>query len=125
MLQVTLPVAWGVAKGSTWYLAAAAEGVPRSYRVSRVTKATLLDEACQRPKDFDLAAYWEASTVSFKANLPRYEARLRVAAEVLPRLAFAAQGLGQILRVLRGFSGNRHRRVVGRLVCRAAGEAQV
>jgi predicted DNA-binding transcriptional regulator YafY len=80
-----------VAKGSAWYLVAAAEGVPRTYRVSRVTQATLLDEACERPKDFDLTAYWEASTASFKANLPRYEARLRVAAEVLPRLAFAGR----------------------------------
>jgi predicted DNA-binding transcriptional regulator YafY len=80
-----------VAKGSAWYLVAAAEGAPRSYRVARVTKATLLDEACERPKNFDLAAYWEASTASFKANLPRYQARLRVAPEVLPRLGFAGR----------------------------------
>src|SRR5437763_5792904 len=80
-----------VAKGSAWYLVAAAEGEPRSYRVARVTKATLFDELGERPKNFDLAAYWEASTASFKANLPRYQARLRVAPEVLPRLGFAGR----------------------------------
>src|SRR5205085_1264656 len=80
-----------VAKGSAWYLVAAAEGVPRSYRVSRVAEAALLDEPCARPKGFDLAAYWEASTASFKANLPRYEATLRVAPDVLPRLNFAGR----------------------------------
>src|SRR2546423_3405248 len=31
-----------VAKGSAWYLVAAVDGVPRSYRVSRGTQATLL-----------------------------------------------------------------------------------
>ncbi|HJQ26776.1 MAG TPA: YafY family protein [Blastocatellia bacterium] len=80
-----------VAKGSAWYLVAASEGEARTYRVARVTKATLLEEVCERPKDFDLAAYWQASTASFKANLPRYQARLRVAPEVLPRLGFAGR----------------------------------
>jgi predicted DNA-binding transcriptional regulator YafY len=80
-----------VAKGSAWYLVAAVNGVPHSYRVSRVMEATLLDEPCARPQGFDLAAFWESSTASFKANLPRYEATLRVAPEVLPRLAFAGR----------------------------------
>jgi len=80
-----------VAKGSAWYLVAAVEGVPRSYRVSRVTDAVLLDEVCERPKGFDLAAFWQSSTASFKANLPRYEATLRVAPAVLPRLSFAGR----------------------------------
>ena len=80
-----------VAKGSAWYLVAAVDGMPRSYRVSRVAEAILLDEPCARPQDFDLASFWESSTASFKANLPRYEARLRVAPEVLPRLGFAGR----------------------------------
>jgi predicted DNA-binding transcriptional regulator YafY len=80
-----------VAKGSAWYLVAAVDGTLRSYRVSRVAEATLLDEPCVRPKDFDLAAFWEASTTSFKANLPRYQATLRVAPEVLPRLGYAGR----------------------------------
>ena len=80
-----------VAKGSAWYLVAAVEGVPRSYRVSRITEAVLLDEACERPKGFDLAAFWESSKASFKASLPRYEATLRVAPAVFPRLNFAGR----------------------------------
>jgi predicted DNA-binding transcriptional regulator YafY len=80
-----------VAKGRAWYLVAAVDGTPRSYRVSRVAEATLLDEACARPKDFDLAAFWESSTASFRASLPRYQATLRVAPEVLPRLNYAGR----------------------------------
>lgn len=80
-----------VAKGSTWYLVAAVDGVVRSYGVSRMAEARLLDEPCLRPKDFDLAAFWEASTARFKASLPRYHATLRVAPEVLPRLGYAGR----------------------------------
>src|SRR5919205_1979814 len=80
-----------VAKGSTWYLVAAVDGVPRSYGVARIADATLLDEACVRPKGFDLAAFWEASTARFKASLPCYQATLRVAPDVLPRLAYGGR----------------------------------
>ena len=38
-----------VAKGSLWYLIAAVEGEFRTYRVSRIAAATLLDTPCVRP----------------------------------------------------------------------------
>jgi predicted DNA-binding transcriptional regulator YafY len=75
-----------VAKGSLWYLIAASEGTPRTYRVSRVRRAELCAEPCTRPPDFDLASYWRESTAQFQANLPRYPAVLRVAPEILPRM---------------------------------------
>jgi predicted DNA-binding transcriptional regulator YafY len=75
-----------VAKGSIWYLVAGVEGEPRSYRVSRVREATLLEESCARPAGFDLVGYWERSTAEFTAALPRYRATLRVEAALLGRL---------------------------------------
>ncbi|HVG20699.1 MAG TPA: YafY family protein [Blastocatellia bacterium] len=80
-----------VAKGRAWYLVAAADGEPRSYRVSRVQDARVLDEPCVRPEGFDLASYWEQSTVSFKANLPRYQASVRVSPSVFPRMRYAGR----------------------------------
>jgi predicted DNA-binding transcriptional regulator YafY len=77
-----------VAKGSVWYLVAAGEGVPRSYRVSRVRDARLSDEPCVRPEGFDLAAYWEQSTLTFKANLPRYLVTLRVSPAIVTRIPY-------------------------------------
>lgn len=67
-----------VAKGSVWYLVAAVEDSIRSYRVSRVQNAILLNEAATRPKGFDLAAYWKQSAVEFKGKFPRYAVTLRV-----------------------------------------------
>jgi predicted DNA-binding transcriptional regulator YafY len=80
-----------VAKGSAWYLVAAVEGEPRSYRVSRVKSASIMDEVCARPEGFDLAAFWEKSASVFKRNLPRYEATLRVRRSVVPRLRYAGR----------------------------------
>src|SRR5215469_4101524 len=60
-----------VAKGSVWYLVAAVEGEPRTYRVSRIQSAEVLDEACVRPAGFDIATYWERSSAEFQANIPR------------------------------------------------------
>jgi predicted DNA-binding transcriptional regulator YafY len=67
-----------VAKGSSWYLVArTAEGL-RTYRVSRIEQAMLLELPSERPADFDLAAYWTESAARFEAALPRYRARLRI-----------------------------------------------
>lgn len=77
-----------VAKGSVWYLVAAVEGAPRTYRVSRVQDAALSDEPCVRPRDFDLVAYWERSRADFEANLPYFMARVRTSPGVLQRLRF-------------------------------------
>jgi len=55
-----------VAKGSTWYLVArTAEGF-RTYRVSRIEEAAVLDVPCERPPNFDLAAHWKSSTDDFR-----------------------------------------------------------
>lgn len=75
-----------VAKGRIWYLIAAVDGEPRTYRVSRIRTAEALDEPCIRPPDFALAAYWEQSAVRFRDHLPRYPATLRVSPAVLPAI---------------------------------------
>jgi predicted DNA-binding transcriptional regulator YafY len=80
-----------VAKGSAWYLVAHVGEDVRSYRISRISNATVLDQSCVIPAGFDLAAFWEQSTTTFKANLPKYVAVFRVAPEVFPRLRFAGR----------------------------------
>lgn len=80
-----------VAKGATWYLAGAAEGQMRSYRVSRVQRVEVLEETFSRPSDFDLAAWWSRNSTEFVANLPRYPATLHAAEEVHRYLAAPGQ----------------------------------
>jgi predicted DNA-binding transcriptional regulator YafY len=66
-----------VAKGGTWYLVARTADGFRTYRVSRIEDARLLDRPAERPADFDLAAYWQAATEELRKR-PRYEATLRL-----------------------------------------------
>lgn len=80
-----------VAKGSVWYLVAGIEGEVRSYRVSSVQTAELLDARCVRPKDFELASFWEQSSAKFRANLGKYKMKARVRAEIIPRLPYAGR----------------------------------
>lgn len=77
-----------VAKRNVWYVAAEQEpdGELRTFRISRLEEASLLDETFMRPEGFDLAAYWEQSTTRFKSELPRYVARVRTTEAGLDRL---------------------------------------
>ena len=72
-----------VAKGSIWYLVAQIDGDTRSYRVSRMREATILDEPFARPADFDLETFWETSSARFKERLPRFNVVIRASAPVV------------------------------------------
>jgi predicted DNA-binding transcriptional regulator YafY len=67
-----------VAKGSTWYLVANTARGFRTFRVSRIQNALLLDDPCQRPTGFDLEAHWRSATEDFLKNSPRFEAVLHL-----------------------------------------------
>jgi predicted DNA-binding transcriptional regulator YafY len=66
-----------VAKGSAWYLVANTPRGFRTYRVSRIEDAKLLDQPCRRPAAFDLASYWKSSTAQLRQR-PRYHTLLRM-----------------------------------------------
>jgi len=72
-----------VARGSVWYLVASRDNELRTYRLSRIRGAVLDEKNCVRPDDFDLAAYWETSTVEFRERLPRYYATFHVDPSVM------------------------------------------
>jgi predicted DNA-binding transcriptional regulator YafY len=77
-----------VAKGSVWYLVAAQEKAPRTYRVSRIRDVRMTERHVERPSDFDLAAYWKQSAAEFKATLPRFYAKIRVSPEAQRTMAY-------------------------------------
>jgi predicted DNA-binding transcriptional regulator YafY len=75
-----------VLKAGVWYLVAAADGQPRTYRVSRVTGVTPLDGGFDRPAGFDLAAFWAEASAAYERDTPRVEVLLRIARDRLDRL---------------------------------------
>ncbi|GIH71932.1 helix-turn-helix transcriptional regulator [Sphaerimonospora thailandensis] len=58
-----------ILKGGAWYLAAACSGSVRTYRVSRILEAEVLDECFERPPDFDLAGFWRRFAADFAARM--------------------------------------------------------
>lgn len=88
-----------VAKGTAWYLVANTADGFRTFRISRIECATILEEACARPSDFDLATHWKASTTTYQETLPRYDVTLRVEPDVASwlkhwRAAWLAEPMG-------------------------------
>jgi predicted DNA-binding transcriptional regulator YafY len=75
-----------VAKAAAWYLVARTPAGFRTYRVSRIEDARLLDRPSERPAGFDLAAYWKSSTEELRKSRPRYEATLRLEEEAAEKL---------------------------------------
>ena len=73
-----------VARGSHWYLVAARESELRTYRVSKIREAVVLDEPSRDPSEFDLAAHWESASTAFRSKLPTFYATYLATPSVMP-----------------------------------------
>jgi predicted DNA-binding transcriptional regulator YafY len=70
-----------VLKAGTWYLVAGVRGDergPRTYRISRVLAAAVLDEPAERPAGFDLAAHWGDYQRGYTRRVYRETATIRL-----------------------------------------------
>ncbi len=76
-----------VLKAGVWYLAARAGASVRTYRLSSILALETTDETFERPRDFDLAAWWLAATHRFEKELARGTAVLRVSPDGMKSLA--------------------------------------
>lgn len=77
-----------VAKGSAWYLVANTSEGFRTFRVSRIDEASVLDLSSPRPPGFDLAAHWKLSTDQLRESRKRYKVTLRVEPRAAERFLF-------------------------------------
>ena len=75
-----------VAKSLSWYLVARVASGMRTYRVSRMERATVLAAGFKRPARFDLDAWWKHSTAELKGQRGHYHAVLALTAETERRL---------------------------------------
>ncbi|GAA2480091.1 WYL domain-containing protein [Streptomyces thermolineatus] len=72
-----------VLKAGNWYLVARGGEAVRTYRVSRVLSARMLERTFDRPAGFDLAARWSAAAEELRARMLWGTARLRVSPDAL------------------------------------------
>jgi predicted DNA-binding transcriptional regulator YafY len=76
-----------VAKGQSWYLVARGATGMRTFRVSRMTGATVLASGFERPAKFDLAAHWARSTAELAGRRRRFSVVLALAPDAARMLA--------------------------------------
>ena len=75
-----------VLKAGTWYLVAAHRGSVRTYRVGRIERCEVRDDAATRPADFDLASWWADSSEEFDRSVLRARCRVRLSPSAQRRL---------------------------------------
>jgi predicted DNA-binding transcriptional regulator YafY len=73
-----------------WYLLATSGGADRTYRVSRVQEATVLDEPAAPRPDVPLAQLWQQRRQQFWSGLSAYPVRVRVSSSRRDDVAGAA-----------------------------------
>jgi predicted DNA-binding transcriptional regulator YafY len=66
--------------GGQWYLLATHDGADRTYRLSRLRAAEVLDEPAAVPDAVDVGELWEARRARFRASMPTVRARVRLPA---------------------------------------------
>jgi predicted DNA-binding transcriptional regulator YafY len=75
-----------VLKGGKWYLVARTERGLRTYRVRQIQRMTVLPGGFAWPDGFDLAEYWRAHVVEFRARLHQGEALVRLSPSAVEQL---------------------------------------
>jgi predicted DNA-binding transcriptional regulator YafY len=100
-----------VLKAGVWYLVARAAGATsgrtplRTYRLSNILALAAAEGRFQRPKDFDLAGWWQASTRRFEAELYHGSAVLRVSPAGLKQLRTLGAALADAASAAEAGSG--------------------
>jgi predicted DNA-binding transcriptional regulator YafY len=87
MVERTVDPLGIVLKAGVWYLVGSTDGQIRTYRVSRVTSADVLETRFDRPDGFDLVSYWSESSAAYERDAPRAEFTIRIRPDRLDRLA--------------------------------------
>ena len=75
-----------VLKSGFWYMVAASDGQPRTYRLDAIRALAVTGETFVRPTGFDLAAYWTESTAQFEKDIYVGTADIRASRTGIARL---------------------------------------
>jgi predicted DNA-binding transcriptional regulator YafY len=84
-----------VLKGGLWYLVAAADTQPRTYRVGSIQQLMVEEEHAVAPARFDLQRYWRSFTRDYESRMQTAQAQVRANTNGLRRLAGLSHALAQ------------------------------
>ncbi|MDC8012405.1 helix-turn-helix transcriptional regulator [Tahibacter soli] len=99
-----------VLKSGAWYLVAAVDDKPRTYRIANLRDVRTLDARATRPRRFDLAGWWAESVRRFETELYRGRATVLATPAGLAELAKLSAAVARALA-----TPSRKRRADGRV----------
>jgi predicted DNA-binding transcriptional regulator YafY len=91
-----------VLKAGAWYLVAGVDGAPRTYRIANIRALRVLDARSERPRRFDLAAYWVDAMQRFEHDLYAGKATVLATPAGLRELAKLSAALARAVTGRRG-----------------------
>lgn len=75
-----------VCKRGIWYLVADNNEIVKTYKVTAIESAALMDNNFTRPKDFSLKDYWKKSVSNFMSLIPKHTFIFKVNPHVLDQI---------------------------------------
>ncbi|WP_315117190.1 YafY family protein [uncultured Clostridium sp.] len=72
-----------VCKRGIWYLVAVNNEIIKTYKVTSIESALLMDDRFIRPYDFNLKSYWRNSISNFKSLIPKHTFTFKVSPYIL------------------------------------------
>jgi predicted DNA-binding transcriptional regulator YafY len=72
-----------VCKRGIWYLVAVNNELTKTYKVTSIESALLLDDTFNRPHDFNLKSYWTNFTSNFKSLIPKHTFTFKINPNIL------------------------------------------
>mgnify|MGYP000858129765 CR=1 FL=1 len=88
-----------VLKAGLWYLVAAADEQPRTYRVSAIQALVVEDAPATVPARFDLVRYWSRFASDYEARMQTGRARVRARPAGLKALSRMSHAMAQAVAV--------------------------
>lgn len=72
-----------VCKRGIWYLVALNNEIIKTYKVTSIESALIIDNTFIRPHDFNLKSYWKVSTSNFKNLIPKHTFTFKISPHLL------------------------------------------
>ena len=95
-----------VLKAGAWYLVAAPDDQPRTYRISNILEVQVLEAHARRPRRFELSRYWAESIRRFERELYKGHAVVLATPAGLKGLSYLSSAVARAVAGARALSAN-------------------
>jgi len=104
-----------VLKAGAWYLIAALDEQPRTYRISNILEVQPLEGHARRPRKFELARYWAESIRRFESELYKGRAVVLATPAGLKGLSYLSSAVAKAVAGARALAAKERGRGDGRV----------